>query len=210
MPTGSSWSCVGAGDRAVDVGELAAAGLFPRPDFRRHVFGHRWFLCLSSSRRQLGTRRRRFPVSALCLARADREEARKRAVPVADLMSSTTGERSVCGSASASSAFAAVRRSRPRGFARGFLRLWRRGLRRRFWPASRAVRACARLLDGSGFARRASPATRDLVADQLLDPADRLAILARRERDRDARSSRRGRCGRCGGYNRRAATERQS
>ena len=30
----------GAGDRAVDVRELPAAGLVPSPHFRRHIFGH--------------------------------------------------------------------------------------------------------------------------------------------------------------------------
>ena len=94
-------------------------------------------------------------------------------------MSSTTGERSArtSGSAAAShlAGSAALRLLRPAllGFA-----------------APDGCR-CGRLgfLFGRLSARRRRPA-RDLVADELLDPADRFGILSGRQRDRDARHAR--------------------
>ena len=171
-----------AGDRAIDVGELAAAGLVPGPYARRNVLGavgHEGsFRCQPAQ--QLGSAASAFPVSAIISALTERKLG---IGPFqSDLMSSTTGERSArsarlrTGSVLWPVSFARLLSGRRLGFAaRGLLALSVAAARGfsgfrwllRFWAPHLSFRpagSCGRSVSRSGRWPRHPRASPSVIA----------------------------------------------
>ena len=168
----------------VDVGELAAAGLRPRSRPWEECSRRCRSCAVPSSIRdvELGTRAPLSSVTAMCLAGAHREEAGQRAVPVAARCprrpASVRARRSA--PARARLAAASARRcalgalSALAAAAFGSARLALRGLRLGSSPAP-------------GFARGLAAGARILWPVSFSIAATASRVLARRERDGDAR-----------------------